>query len=132
MAFASPGVDEVAVVTRLIADLHQSSGVARPIRLAFHVGITRIEGEEFGGEAALRTRALLLDPAILAAVPGNGQELTVIMSEGLYSDLRAEGMPGHGWRRIPAASAWMRSCEASRPGAVGCADEAGRRESSSG
>jgi hypothetical protein len=125
-AFAPPGIDEVAVVTRLIAVLHRLAvgkpGVPRPALMAFHVGITRIEGEGFGGEAPLRTQALLRDPAIRAAAVDSGRALAVIMSDGLYADLRAEGLPGEDWQRMPAARAWLRCCgagaspEARRPG----------------
>ena len=39
-----------------------------PAMIAFHVGITRIEGNGFGGAAPVRTRALLVDPAVRATV----------------------------------------------------------------
>ena len=78
-AFAPPGIDEVAVVTRIITVLRHLAvtepGAQRPTLLAFHVGITRIEGEEFGGEAPLRTRALLRDPAIRAVAAASGRPL---------------------------------------------------------
>jgi hypothetical protein len=126
MAFAPPGVHEVAVVTRLIAALlrlvTRKPAAPRPTLLAFHVGITKIEGEGFGGEAALRTRALLLNPAIRAAAAVGRRQLAVIMSDGLYADLRAEGLPSQDWLHIPAASAWMRWCEgAPHPQADGSA-----------
>jgi hypothetical protein len=122
MAFAPPGVDELAVVTRLITVLRRLAasrpGVPRPALLAFHVGITRIEGDGLGGEAAIRTRTLLLHPAVrgaagAGAADGSGQ-LAVIISDWLYADLRAEGLPGEDWMRIPAAGGWLRHCETAR------------------
>ena len=119
MAFAPPGIDEVALVTRLITALRHLAArgpdVGRPALTAFHVGITRVEGEGFGGEAALRTRALVLNSAIRATAIDSGRRLALIISDGLYADLRAEGMPGQDWRHIPAAGAWMRCCEARLP-----------------
>ncbi len=117
MAFAPPGIDEVAVVTDLITGLRRLTttepGVPCPAVMAFHVGITRIEGDELGGAAALRTRALLLDPAI-RALATVGWRLTVVMSAGLYADLRAEGIPRQGWRPVPVAGAWIRRYEISQ------------------
>jgi hypothetical protein len=85
MAFAPPGIHEVAVVTRLIAAMEtltsSRNGACGPSMLAFHVGITRIEGDGFGGPAPSRARALLRDPEIRVVAAGCGQ-LAVIMSDG--------------------------------------------------
>jgi hypothetical protein len=111
IAFAPPGVDEVAVMTQLITALHRLAadepGASRPVLLAFHVGITRIGSEGPGGPAVMRARSLLANPAVCAAAAVSGGPLTVIISDGLYADLRPEGLPGQDWTHIPAAHAWI-------------------------
>lgn len=112
IAFAPPGVDEFVVVTRLIAALTEEAvrpgpGAAGPLLAAFHVGITRIEGEGFGGEAAARTRGLLFDQAIRSTAVGKAGKLVVIVSDTLYRDLRTEGLSVRGWQNVPAAGAWI-------------------------
>jgi hypothetical protein len=118
MAFAPPGVHEVAVVSQLIAVLEALAsagpGAPGPALMAFHVGITRIEGDGFGGAAAARTRALLFNPAV-RTVAADGPPLTVIMSDGLYADLRGEGLAAQEWLHIPAAGAWVRCGVPARP-----------------
>lgn len=111
MGFAPPGIHEAAVVrwlTWAVEDLCPARRAADvPAKMAFHVGITKVQGEGFGGAAPLRVRALLRDPAIHRAVAGC-QRLAVIMSEGLYDDLHTEGLAAQEWRRVPAAGAWVR------------------------
>jgi hypothetical protein len=115
MAFAPPGVHEAGVVAQLATVMEGLTGGqirASPTIMAFHVGITRIEGDGFGGAAALRARGLLLDPDVrnaAAACPG----LAIVMSEGLYSDLQDEGIPIREWMYLPSAGAWVR-CYMSR------------------
>ncbi|MDT3398070.1 hypothetical protein RKE29_15710 [Streptomyces sp. B1866] len=90
----------------------------RPVLTALHVGLTRVTDDAFGGEAVARTRALLRHPAVQAAArvpapgggpdgPGGGGALAVAFSDGLFHDLRAEGLPGRDWRRVPEAAAWL-------------------------
>lgn len=74
--------------------------------MAFHVGMTKIQGDGFGGAAPLRARALLCDPVIHAAV-ADCPRLAVIMSAGLYDDLHGEGLIAQEWRPVPAAGAWV-------------------------
>jgi hypothetical protein len=111
MGFAPPGIHEAAVVRWLTwaveALCPARPGADEPAKMAFHVGITKVQGEGFGGAAPLRVRALLRDPAIHRAVAGC-QRLAVIMSEGLYDDLHTEGLAAQEWRRVPAAGAWVR------------------------
>ena len=111
MGFAPPGIHEAAVVrwlTWAVEDLCSARSTADvPAKMAFHVGITKVQGEGFGGAAPLRVRALLRDPAIHRAV-ASCQRLAVIMSEGLYDDLHTEGLAAQEWRRVPAAGAWVR------------------------
>jgi len=111
MAFAPPGVDEAELVTRLIAAVRRLAatmpGVPRPVLMAYHVGITRIENDRFSGPAVLKALALLSDPAIQAAAAGNGDALVVVIPDGLYAELRGEGLPGRGWFPVPAAGVWM-------------------------
>ena len=111
MGFAAPGIHEAAVVrwlTWAVGELcPDRPGAKVPAKMAFHVGITKVHGEGFGGAAPLRVRALLRDPVIHSAVAGC-HRLAVIMSEGLYDDLHTEGLASRDWRRIPAARAWVR------------------------
>jgi hypothetical protein len=111
MGFAPPGIHEAAVVRWLTwaveALCPARPGADAPAKMAFHVGITKVLGEGFGGAAPLRVRALLRDPAIHRAVAGC-QRLAVIMSQGLYDDLHTEGLAAQEWRRVPAAGAWVR------------------------
>lgn len=111
MGFAAPGIHEAAVVrwlTWAVGELcADCPGGKVPAKMAFHVGITKVQGEGFGGAAPLRVRALLRDPVIHSAVAGC-HRLAVIMSEGLYDDLHTEGLASRDWRRIPAAGAWVR------------------------
>jgi hypothetical protein len=111
MGFAAPGIHEAALVrwlTWAVGELCANGPGARtPAKMAFHVGLTKVQGEGFGGAAPLRVRALLRDPVIHNAVAGC-HRLAVIMSEGLYDDLHTEGLASRDWRRIPAAGAWVR------------------------
>jgi hypothetical protein len=114
LAFASPGLDEMGLVTDLIAALHRKAMVATgrscPVLAGFHVGITKIIGDGLGGAGADRTRALIQDPAIKTASEraGSPASLAVAVTSGLFEDLRAEGLPDHGWQSIPAAGAWLK------------------------
>lgn len=111
MGFAPPGIHEAAVVrwlTWAVEDLCAlRPGGKASAKMAFHVGITKVQGEGFGGAAPLRVRALLRDPVIHRAVAGC-HRLAVIMSEGLYDDLHTEGLAAREWRPVPAAGAWVR------------------------
>jgi len=114
LAFASPGLDEMSLVTDLIAAIHRTvmvtAGLSRPVLAGFHVGITRVIGDGLGGAGADRTRALIQDPAITTAAGRAGAPalLAVALTSGLFEDLRAEGLPDHGWQPIPAAGAWLK------------------------
>jgi len=113
-AFAAPGLDEMGLVTDLIAALHRkammATGLSRPVLAGFHVGITKVIGDGLGGAGADRIRALLQDPAIRTASERAGSPalLAVAVTSGLFEDLRAEGLPDHGWQSIPAAGAWLK------------------------
>jgi hypothetical protein len=117
LAFAPPGIHEVVVVARLTAAMETlisaQPSAPGPAMLAFHVGITRIEGDRFGGAAPSRARSLLRDPDVRAAAAGCGR-LIVVMSDGLYSDLQGEGLPAREWRPVPEAGAWVRCRAPSR------------------
>lgn len=114
LAFASPGLDEMSLVPDLIAAMHKHAMAAdcpqRPALAGFHVGITRIVDEGFGGSGADRTLALIHDPAILAAIAraGNSPLFAVAVTTGLFADLHAEGLSDSGWQSIPAADAWLK------------------------
>ncbi|MGA2825595.1 MAG: hypothetical protein ABSF03_05700 [Streptosporangiaceae bacterium] len=114
LAFASPGLDEMGLVTDLITAIRRkvmmATGLRRPVLAGFHVGITKVIGDGLGGAGADRTRALIQDPAIKKASERAGAPalLTVAITSGLFEDLRTEGMPDHRWQSIPAAGAWLK------------------------
>jgi hypothetical protein len=114
LAFAPPGLDEMSLVTDLIAAIHRrammATGLRRPVLAGFHVGITRVIGDGLGGAGADRTRALIQDPAIETASERGTPPalLAVAVTRGLFDDLRAEGLPDNGWQSVPAAGAWLK------------------------
>jgi hypothetical protein len=114
LAFASPGLDEMSMVTDLIVAMHKkvmvATGLSRPVLAGFHVGITKVIGDGLGGAGADRTRALIQDPAIKTASERTGAQalLAVAVTSGLFEDLCAEGLPDHGWQSIPSAGAWLK------------------------
>lgn len=114
LAFAAPGLDEIGLITDLIAAIHRTTvttaGLRRPVLAGFHVGITRVIGDGLGGTGADRTRALIQDPAIMAAAERAGTPalLAVAVTSGLFEDLRAEGLAQHGWQSVPDAGAWLK------------------------
>ncbi len=114
LAFASPGLDEMSLVIDLIVALRRKvmivTGLRQPVLAGFHVGITKVIGDGLGGAGAERTRALIQDPAIKTASERAGPPplLAVAVTSGLFEDLRAEGLPDHGWQSIPTAGAWLK------------------------
>jgi hypothetical protein len=114
MAFASPGLDEMSLVGDLIAamqhEVAEPDGLRLPVLVGFHVGITKVVGDGFGGAGADRVRALISDPAIRAAMTHASPPapLAVAITIGLFEEFRAEGQSDHGWQRIPAAGAWLK------------------------
>ena len=114
MAFASPGLDEISLVEDLIAAMRHevtaAEGLRLPVLAGFHVGMTRLVDDGFGGAGADRVRALIADPAIRAALAQASPPalLAVAITVGLFEELRAEGQSDHGWQRIPAAGAWLK------------------------
>lgn len=123
-AVASPGIDVVSLVADVIDALHAQvkTGPRQhwPVLASFHVGITRLLGDSFGGEGAHRASALIRHPAILAASappaePGPDPDawpaapvLGVAVTAVLFEELRAEGLPSDGWKPVPAAGAWLK------------------------
>jgi hypothetical protein len=113
LAFAAPGLDEMGLITDLIAAIYRTVtmvGGHRPVLAGFHVGITKVVGDGLGGAGADRARALIQDPAIKTAsertaVPA---PLAVVVTSGLFEDLCAEGLPDHGWQSVPDAGAWLK------------------------
>jgi hypothetical protein len=114
MAFASPGLDEVSLVADLIAAMRHevvaTQGLRLPVLAGFHVGMTKVVGDGFGGAGADRTRALIADPTIRATLAHASPPvmLAVAVTAVLFEELHAEGQSDHGWQRIPAANAWLR------------------------
>jgi hypothetical protein len=111
LGFASPGVDEEKLVPDLIAALHAAAGTIAavpryPAVVAFHVGITRVEGDCLRGAAVIRICELLKSVAV-QAVSGAGQ-LVVGISAGLFEDISSGCGFDEGWRPLTAAGAWFR------------------------
>ena len=89
--------------------------LSRPVLLVLHVGIVRAVDGGLGGAGADRSRALAGDREIQTVADrdardrGNGAGLAVVVSDGLFADLRAEGLPAMGWKPVSTAAAWIRS-----------------------
>lgn len=97
----------------LIAALYASAmeaALTAPTLVAFHVGITRVEGDEIRGTAVTRIRQLLSDlvPALASGTVPIGV-LVVGMTTGLFEDLGTECGFGAEWVRLTAARAWCRA-----------------------
>lgn len=114
---APPGVGEVDLVNDLIELLYTAVSTDRelagPVLLALHVGITRVVDEGFEGAGMIRAKALLEHRAV-RDMAGADAGLAVVVSDGLYTDLRAEGLAEHGWCSVASAAAWLRSFAAAR------------------
>ncbi len=116
LAFAAPGLDEISLVTDLITAMRKAvtadSELRSPVLAGFHVGITKVVGEGFGGSGADRILALIRDPAVLRAARSHGETaaawLAVTITAALFDDLRNEGMPSTGWQWISSAGAWLK------------------------
>lgn len=108
-AVASPGIDEVSLISELISAIRAQVSVVpvprTPVIAGFHVGVTRLTGGSFGGKGAERVLALIRHPSVLAA--SASALLVVTMTAGLFEDLRAEGLPHSGWEPVPSADAWL-------------------------
>jgi hypothetical protein len=120
LGFASPGVDEAVLVTDMIAALRAAAkqeGIAdvatRPTLAAFHVGITRVEGDDLRGDAVTRIRELLRNLAAAVTVPA--QALVVCISAGLFDDIRGECGFSDRWEPLAPARAWFRGYQAADP-----------------
>jgi hypothetical protein len=117
LAFAPPGCDEPAAIGDLIMRLRRlvSDGSYGPARTtaAFHVGITTVDENGFGGAAVGRIRELLNEfaPPIPTPAADDERALAVVISESLFDDLQGEGMPRLGWRYAAGSSAWLRIFE---------------------
>jgi hypothetical protein len=121
-AVASPGIDEVSLIADLIAAIHGQvmiiPGLTQPVIAGFHVGITRLIGDSFGGKGAERVLALIRHPAVLGACAsalvrsGASSLLAIAVTAGLFEELRAEGLPHHSWEPVPSASAWLHLLDA--------------------
>jgi hypothetical protein len=129
LAIAAPGLDEVSLISDLIAALREhavvASGPRRPVVVAFHLGITRLTSAGFGGQGVERALALVRDPAIavrasaqvtLAGSTRTDPRLAAAITAGFFDDLCTEGLAGLGWQRVPPASAWLRLFDSSPPG----------------
>jgi hypothetical protein len=114
LAFAAPGLDEMSLVTDLIDAMRRKAaatpGTRRPALASFHVGMTKVVGEGLGGSGADRALALVRDPAVrmAAASADYAVRLAVVVTAGLFADLRAEGFHGTGWLAVPSADAWLK------------------------
>lgn len=118
LGFASPGVDEAALVTCMIAALRTSAAAvasaarSRPVFAVFHVGITRVEGDDLRGAAVLRVRQLLHRLALFVAPPDASKALLVAgLSESLFDDLSPECGFSADWRHATQAGARFRIFE---------------------
>jgi hypothetical protein len=113
VGFASPGVDEVSLVTDLTAAMctEHEAGVNGPALAVFHVGITRVVGDELRGPAVIQSCELLKELARAVAPNPRHRGLLVIgISLGLFDDIGIQCGFTDGW--IPLATkAWFRVFE---------------------
>lgn len=118
LGFAAPGVDEAVLVPDLIGALHRAAteavagrpGIGAPILVAFHVGITRVEGDDLRGSAVTRVVQLVreLAPVTASGVLPAGT-LVVGMTAGLFDDIGSECDFPDGWIPMHATGAWCRA-----------------------
>jgi hypothetical protein len=112
VAFAAPGLDEMAFMAELIATMREEAAASGdgPLLVGFHVGMTKVVGEGLGGAGADRALALVRDPAVLfAAGGGDGSvRLAVAITAGLFAEFHAEGLDGTDWQLVPPADAWLK------------------------
>jgi len=120
LGFASPGVDEVALVTGMIGALRTLTGAATgagaavsdPVFAVFHVGITRVEGDDLRGAAVLRLQQILRRLALSVTPNGAARGLLVAgISETLFDDLSLECGFSGGWIHSAQAGARFRVFE---------------------
>jgi hypothetical protein len=118
LGFASPGVDEVVLVTDVIAALRIAAAEAKVASdlpdyraiAAFHVGITRVEGDDLRGSAVNRVSELVRDLTPTAAPPDQSGTLLVVgISADLFDDISNESGFFGDWVQVAAARAWCRS-----------------------
>jgi hypothetical protein len=118
LGFAVPGVDEAVLVPDLISALREAATEAcaggearrrRPALVVFHVGITRVEGDDLRGRAVTRLMRLAREIATAAAsgtVPVG--TLVVGMTAGLFDDIGPDCDFSEGWFPLRASEAWCR------------------------
>jgi hypothetical protein len=121
LAFASPGIDEAVLVTDLLVALRslaEGGGVVSvPAVVAFHVGITQVEGDSLGGAAVTRIRALIRDLSVVAAASArHGGLLVAGISDGLFEDIAQECGLAPDWVPLETARAWFRVYRAGHGG----------------
>jgi hypothetical protein len=118
LGFAAPGVDEAILVPDLIGALHRAAmeavaghpEIGAPVLMAFHVGITRVVGDDLRGSAVTRVVQLVRELASVAAsgvLPAG--TLVVGMTAGLFDDIGSECDFPDGWMPIRVTQAWCRA-----------------------
>jgi hypothetical protein len=93
------------LIGALRAETAQVARRATPVLVAFHVGITRVEGDGLRGSAVTRIVGLLRD---LAPVAGSSATLIVGMSVGLFGEVSPDIDLGPEWRPLRGAEAVCR------------------------
>jgi hypothetical protein len=127
LAVAPPGVDEPGLVRDLVATLRERAADLGPdgtVLLGLHVGIIRVVADRFDGAGIDAVLEMAAD-AVRAAAADRGPGLVVVMADGLYADLRAEGLVRERWRLVPgrATSRFRRFPAGPRRMPVGSGDE---------
>jgi len=117
-AYAVPKMGPQALVPDLITALCAATAEVStvcgmppaPALTAFHVGITRVEGECIKGPAVTRIRDLLreLAPAVASGEVPAGV-LMVGISVGLFDDIAGDCDFSEGWIPLTTALAWCRA-----------------------
>ncbi|MEY9935434.1 hypothetical protein ABH926_010116 [Catenulispora sp. GP43] len=113
-AIAPAGIDEVRLVRDLVgavsARLPDAAQAGRPpTLLALNVGLMRVLDDGFAGAGLDRARGLANDAALRTAVGGHARGgFAVVLSDGLYTDLRDEGYALEDWHQVRGSGAWFR------------------------
>ena len=115
LGFAVPGEDEAVLVSDLIRALRRAATEAcagqiwrrTPALAVFHVGITRVEGDDLRGSAVARVMRLAREIATATAsgtVPVGS--LVVGMTAGLFDEIGTECNFSDGWFPLDTSEAW--------------------------
>jgi hypothetical protein len=116
---APPGIDEMAFANRLLNNVLRALGTdpspGEPAVLGIHVGLVRIVADRFAGAGLRAAHELVSNSTIMDTIQrysedhGCNRGVAVVISDGVFNDLRADGDADAGWTWFPSEKAWVRS-----------------------